>query len=184
MSQVITDAEKAAFLDRTVELLNCVKEGVVSMSEVLAGLQKLIDGDFDNAIVDLDADPFIPEGLFLKEHRKGGKRVFDPAQLSIYCSEEQRGAGRVVGVRLREELKELPVFNANLLDWLLLPENERLIPEEWQDKYVFFWGTIYEDENGDLFVRCLYCREGAWDSCEHALEEYLDCNDLSVVSAS
>jgi hypothetical protein len=185
MSQVITDAEKAAYLDCTIELLDCVKEGALSMSEVLAGLRKLIDGDEDGTTVNLNADPLIPEGLSVKEHWRGGRLAFDPDQTDLYLSDEQGvEEGGVAGTQLREELKDQRVFNANLLDWLLLPENQRLIPEEWKDKKVFFWGTIYCEDGEYLVVRYLCCRKGIWHSDERYLEEIWGPNDASVVSAS
>lgn len=48
------------------------------------------------------------------------------------------------------------VLSANVLDFLLI--NINLIPDYWKDKYVYFWGTIHEDENKDLCVRCLDLR--------------------------
>jgi len=39
-------------------------------------------------------------------------------------------------------------MNANVLDYLLA--HPELIPEDWKNKYVFFWGTIYRYSSGGL----------------------------------
>jgi hypothetical protein len=111
-------------------------------------------------IIDLDADPFVPGGWTLEEHRKGGQFEWDSARVALYLSPEQQGRKVIKGDRLRDELKGKPVFNANLLDYLLA--NPQLIPEEWKGKFVFFWGTIYRDSDGCLYVRCLFWGGGRW----------------------
>jgi hypothetical protein len=75
-------------------------------------------------------------------------------------SEPQKKGKRIDGNKLRKELKGKPIYNANLLDYLLA--NYHLIPEEWKSKYVFFWGTIYRDSDGDLYVRYLCWLVGRW----------------------
>ena len=167
MPQKITDVEKATFLDRTTELFHRAKNGTVPMSEVLAGLQKLIEGNFGLKIVDLDADPFIPEGWkVLPEDQLPnaikGLLAFDPAKLGLHLSKKQEGNGRIEGNKLREELNDQPVVNANLLDWLYRKENQHLIPDEWKGKAVFFWGTIYRGADGSLCVRFLDWFGGGW----------------------
>ena len=116
--------------------------------------------------VDLDADPFVQERFEVEEHIRGGQFVWDPAKVVVgLISREQTGRpSRVEGSQLRQEikLKSLPVFNANLLDWLL--QNPRLIPEEWKDKHVHFWGTIYRSTHGSSrpAVRCLMWLHNRW----------------------
>ena len=162
MSKKITEAEKATYLDRVTELFNRAKNGTVPMSPVLAGLQKLIEGDFGSKVVDLDANPFVPDGWSVEEHQKGGQFAFDPAKLGLHLSKKQEGDGRIEGNKLREELKAQPVVNANLLDWLYRKENQHLIPDEWKGKAVFFWGTIYRDADGSLCVRDLFWLGDGW----------------------
>lgn len=111
-------------------------------------------------LIDCDAAPFIPDGWQVEEHRKGGQFKFDPAMVKLYLSKGQRGGKRIEGAKLRTELAKKSVLNANVLDYLRKPENRRLIPAEWKDKYIYFWGTIYRGPDGSLFVRCLYCFDG------------------------
>lgn len=109
-------------------------------------------------LIDLDADPFIPNGWKVKEHKKGGLFKFDPANISLYLSKKQKN-GIVSGNDLHKELANKPTLNANVLDYLLA--HKELIPEEWKGKAIFFWGTIYRDSNGYLCVRCL-----GWDGSQ------------------
>jgi hypothetical protein len=97
----------------------------------------------------------------LEEHQKGGQFTWDASKVQLYISESQKKLRGIEGNELRKELADKPVYNANLLDYLL--KNPHLIPEEWKGKYVFFWGTIYRSSGGSLYVRDLYWRGGRWD---------------------
>jgi hypothetical protein len=51
-------------------------------------------------------------------------------------------------------------LSANVLDYLLAhPES---IPEDWKGKWVYFWGTIYRNADGSLYVRFLFWHGGRW----------------------
>lgn len=114
-------------------------------------------------IIDCDADPFVPDGWEVVEHHKGGQFKWnkEAQKDALYLSAAQKN-GSIEGNKLRKELVGKPVLNANALDDLLA--NPHLIPEEWKDKYVFFWGTVYRISDGDLFVRFLYWDVGGWYS--------------------
>jgi hypothetical protein len=117
----------------------------------------------NSKIVDLDADPFVPDGWSVEVHKIGGILDFDPAKIGLYLSEKQKVCAQAFeGYQLRKELKAQLAMNANLLDWLLHKENRHFIPEEWKEKAVFFWGTIYRDSDGRLIVRYLYWDDGVW----------------------
>ena len=117
-------------------------------------------------IIDCDADPFTPEGWKVEEHNKMGQLEWDPTRVILYLSPNQKDGKYVEGNKLRKELADKPVLNANVLDHLLA--NPHLIPKEWkvgeQDhaRYIFFWGTIYRYSNGYLCVRCLYFVGSRW----------------------
>ena len=112
-------------------------------------------------LIDCDADPFTPDGWKVEEHRKGAQFKWDVSKVSLYLSEPQKRGKSIRGNKLRDELKDQSVYNANVLDYLL--KNPHLIPEEWKGKYVFFWGTIYRHSDGSLFVRYLCWRFGRWN---------------------
>lgn len=125
--------------------------------------------------VDFSADPFLPDGWGVEEHqkgkvakleRKGDDLYLDGKKIEFWLSSEQK-RGVITGNILRAKLKGKPVLNANLLDHLL--KNSHLIPEAWKKeengntRYIFFWGTIYRDAGGRLYVRFLCWHGGRWD---------------------
>lgn len=112
--------------------------------------------------IDCNADPKIPyDGWKVEEHRRTGDFVWDPSKVTLYLSESQKNGKVIEGNKLRKELKDKPVLNANVLDYLLA--HPELIPEEWKGKYIFFWGTIYRGSDGHLGVRCLRWGGARWD---------------------
>jgi len=112
-------------------------------------------------VIDCDADSFLPSGWKgVEYHKKGGQLKLDLSKVKLHLSPNQMNGKCVEGNKLRKELASEPVLNANVLDYLL--SHPELIPKEWKGKYVFFWGTIYRDSDGDLCVRCLCWRGGAW----------------------
>jgi hypothetical protein len=133
-------------------------------------------------IVDLDADPMIPDGWEKEEHTKGGQFEFDPKQIALYLDEQQQAGGVILGNNLRKKLEGKGVYNANLLDFYLA--NPQLIPEEWKGKSVFFWGTIYRRSRGVLCVRYLYWSSGMWRWYYRWLDPGFDGHDPAVISAS
>jgi hypothetical protein len=112
-------------------------------------------------IIDCDKKPNIPfSGWTVESHKKQGKLAWDPSKIELYFSEKQK-TGVILGNDLRKELEDKPVLNASVLDYLL--KHQDLIPEEWKGKYVYFWGTIFRDALGGLFVGCLYWNGGTWN---------------------
>ena len=144
-------------------------------------------------VVDCDVDPYILSGWSLKdegaEHRKGGmvklERRGDDLyvngkKIELFLAEGQKDG--IKGRQLRSMLAEKLVLNANILDYLL--KNPKLIPESWKDKYVFFWGDVYRDSFGNLYVRYLYWGDDGWRWVYFWLDNvfYGDCP--AAVSAS
>lgn len=84
---------------------------------------------------------------------------FDPNDLVLHVEPEQK-KGTITGTVLRERMKGKGV-SAAILDYLL--KHTKLIPEEWKGKYVFFWGTIYRNSDGNLYVRYLYWNDSRWN---------------------
>ena len=113
-------------------------------------------------VIDLDVNPFCPNGLTVEEHQKGGTFHWDPTKVQLYLSKTQSKGEFIGGHDLRKDLAGKPVLKACLLDYLI--KNPHLIPDAWKGKAVFFWGTIYHDSVGDLYVRYLYWGDGQWHS--------------------
>jgi len=134
-------------------------------------------------VVDCDADPFLPQGWKKAEyHKGGGKLTLDPSKIRLHLLPNQMGGRYVEGNKLRKELASEPVFNANVLDYLLA--HQELIPKEWKGRCVFFWGTIYRNSYGYLYVRYLYWDDGAWDWRYDWLGSIFGGNDPAAVLAS
>jgi hypothetical protein len=108
-------------------------------------------------IIDLTAVPFIPDGWELEEHHGEGVWQFDSHHIQLWLTPLQSAGNSMEhGEHVIKELGDLPVLNANVLDWLLLPENQHLIPNGWRSKIIYFWGTIYSwNRRRWKVVRCL-----------------------------
>ncbi len=111
---------------------------------------------------------FIPEGWSVLPdseqlpNRVLGQVKFDPSKVKLHLDEGQKEGKRIQGNELRKKLVNEPVYTAHILDYLLKPENQHLIPEEWKDKVIFFWGTIYRASYGSLSVRSLNWHGDRW----------------------
>lgn len=141
-------------------------EAMVNKLGGMDGVRRLLSGqavvNIIKHVIDLDADPFIPDGWKVEEHKKGGQFEWDPAKVRLFLSEHQKDGKVIGGNDLRKEMAKKPAFNANLLDYLLA--NPSLIPEDWKGKAVFFWDTIYRYSDGNLLhVRFLYRDGKGWD---------------------
>lgn len=154
-------------LDRLGVSRDDLKRFRKSSSRVKAEVAKLIKGNGTSGqVIDCDADPFVPDGWKVEAHTKGGSLNFDPALVQFYLADGQKNGKSIEGNKLRKELANMSVMNANVLDYLLA--NPDLIPEDWKTdesgntRYIFFWGTIYRDSDGDLCVRCLCWGGGRW----------------------
>lgn len=139
-----------------------------------------------NHIINCSSDPFMPpewkkNGWTVEEHQKTGDLVWDPSKITLYLSDKQKNGGVISGKELRTELKGKPVLNANILDYLLA--HPELIPEELKDKTTFFWGTIYRDSDGRLYVRCLAWGGKRWNWYCIWLGGGWGDNDSAAVSA-
>ncbi|NNM83805.1 hypothetical protein HKL94_01115 [Candidatus Parcubacteria bacterium] len=167
MSDLMLDVGQANELKLAFRRADFSNEDIKRLCEgsVLAGVRSVLRGhaaiNVVEHVIDCDADPFVPEGWMVEEHQKGGQWKFDLKEVELFLSSGQKGRKYIEGNKLRKELAKKPVFNANVLDYLLA--NPHLIPEEWKGKYdVFFWGTVYRHRDGDLRVRYLYWDDGRW----------------------
>lgn len=146
------------------------KVKTLTKGEMLKRFGEVLDGYAEikplEYVIDCAADPVIPKecgkGWSVVEHRKGESLRWDRKVQTeaLYLSECQKNGKAVSGNELRKEMENQPVLNANVLDYLLA--HPRLITEEWKNKVVYFWGTIYRGPRGYLNVRCLYWDGGRW----------------------
>lgn len=159
----VMSTRQAAELDHALERNGCTPAHVKKMSSgsILTDFRQVLDGyaiiTVPEHLIDCDADP-VPGVWSVEEHRKGGMFQWDSAKVKLWLANGQKGGGRIEVNILRKELAKKPVLNANVLDYLLA--NPHLIPDEWN--IVFFWGTIYRGQDGNLYVRYLYRDSGRW----------------------
>lgn len=159
--------------DWTEEQIKKAAEGdfLAQVRRVLLGHAEIVTPDH---VIDCDATPSIPDGLsILPDDEQLPNRVQgafkwdkESQENALHLDKRQKGGEWIQGNKLRNKLRKAlsnqPVLTANLLDYLL--DKPHLIPEEWKGKAVFFWGTIYRDPDGDLFVRFLFWRGDRWNS--------------------
>lgn len=161
--EFIITACKAGFEVKDFAILARSEEKLREVLTFVRGYSEIKQIDY---IIDCDADPFVPEGWKVEEHRKGGQLEWDPTKVNFHLSENQKDGKVIRGNELRKELASMAVLNANVLDYLL--KNPQLIPDEWKKdengntRYIFFWGTIYRHSVGYLCVRCLSFYGGRW----------------------
>ena len=158
----LADALEAAGYD--LSLVTAMRSQVGQLKQfrvVLAGQAQIVPKQH---FINCDADPFLPDSWSVHEENQLPRRIrgtleWNPAKVALWLSDEQ-SRGAVIGEELKKELASQAVLPANVLDYLLA--NPHLIPEEWKGKYVFFWGTVYRNRFGDLFVRCLFWVGDRW----------------------
>ena len=176
-------------LPRTGEIDSTTAEGwnrnQKALKNVLAGA--LLPSK-EMHLINCDADPFVPSDWKVEEHKKGGQFAFNPAKVKFYLSPNQQDGKRIEGNKLRKELENKPILNANVLDYLLA--HPELIPEDWKEdekgdtRFIFFWGTIYRNSRGGLYVRFLYWGDGSWYWGFYWLDNDWDGVDPAVAPAS
>lgn len=156
MNQFADALEVAGFSPGNLTELRSSPDILKQLMKVLSGQSEIVAIKYT---IDLDADPFSPNGWKVKKHIQDGQFEWDPKKVALY---QYKGEGReiVQGQQLCEELEDKPVFNANLLDFLL--DHQNLIPNEWMSHLVFFWGTLYRNLHDLTDVRCLVWSDSKW----------------------
>lgn len=140
---------------------------------------------FTEEIIDFSPLPMVPKKEWkVKYHFNIGFRKLSLMKFFFYFTPGQLVHTGTMGSRLYLVVKEKTTIPANLLDYFLRhPED---IPEELKGNpseifYTFFWGTIYEDQYGICWVRCLYFDHGsdAWKGGAHSFDlEYKEHDEF------
>lgn len=121
--------------------------------DVIRGLAEIKKIEY---AVDCSTPPFIPDGLYIDEHREEEIFIIDPTKGPCDLTRKQKDKSSM-GVDIRNELRRKKIMNVNVLDYLI--ENPELIPEKWNDKLIYFWGTVYKSSCGQLHLPCLDTRK-------------------------
>jgi len=178
MNQLGDALELAAFTPEEVSALRNFPHWS-RIRDVIRGKAEI---SYPQRLIDCDADPFVPDGWAVESHAKGGQLMFDRAKIRLYLSKAQEKGKPVEGNKLRKELADQPVLNANVLEYLLV--HPELIPDEWKGKCVFFWGTIYRYSNGHLYVRYLDWDDVRWFWHIRWLDDDCFTGNLAIILAS
>lgn len=156
----------------TVEAVFNKLGGVDGIKRFLAGNVDVVIKDH---VINCGVDPYKPDGWNVESHqdqgemkltRDGDNLYLDGKKIEFFLSPNQAEGKSIKGDNLRKELEGKPVLNACVLDYLR--EHPELIPESWKvdekgrPRYIFFWGTIYRNSDGDLCVRCLCWFGDGW----------------------
>ncbi len=122
-----------------------------------------------------EENPMVPAGWKVIQHNGGSKRVWTDRSFGLLRPKSRGGNAQ------REEFKNEPVLNACHLDWLLA--NPYCIPNFSHQSTYLFWGTIYQDEEGDLVVRSLsrYGIGWGWHGSYFRYANQFDEGRLAVV---
>ena len=119
-----------------------------------------------NSVLNFNTDPHIPDDLSIHPEDQIGSRMTGSWKLGLdkiglHLDAGQQGGKTIVGHELKKQLEGQRVFPAHVLDYLY--EHPQMIPEVWKGKAVFFWGTIYRDSGGNLYIRYIEWNDGGWD---------------------
>ena len=160
----------------TEERIRRFQSGELVLVERSKVNRRWIKIDENTIAVDLESSPRLPfAGAEVEQHTGVGGAIFQKRADDLYrngrkvvlrLSERQMNGKSLKGYELRDELTGKPVLNANELDALY--DNPHLLPEDWKKdekgniRFIFFWGTIYRNSDGHLFVRYIFFSDGAW----------------------
>lgn len=131
-------------------------------------------------MIKLSTKAFIPKGYTWTVERHEPMKSFDPKSLQLHFEPEQE-KGFIQGEVLAERMKGKGL-NSNVLEYLL--KHTELIPEDWKNSCVFFWGTVYRHAGGFLCVRYLVWNGGRWVWHYFWLGRVWDSGCPAAVSAS
>ena len=111
-------------------------------------------------IIDCDVLPTPPHNeTTICKHVTHGRLVWDKDRQkeALYICKGQYGQDSMPAMDILTELRDKPVLNANVLEYLL--NNQDAIPNEWRNENLFymFWGTLYYNHAESMtYVRSLH----------------------------
>lgn len=156
LSEITATLERLAYYGVGREDLRRFRSGSGALTHAVVDILKhgekaLTFGRHYRHIIDGDAEPHVPKGLRVVAHRRCGKWRWHPDAVSLFWTESQKkeSARDLVSYDLfQKELQGVSVLNANVL-WYLY-ERQWLIPPNWSNYIVFFWGTVYRESKEDF----------------------------------
>lgn len=108
--------------------------------------------------IDTDETPTLPyESWSIVENKTFGKIAWKPEDYELYLVDEQK-TGYISGHSLREKLKDEPVMNLAMAQYLT--EHPKLYPKSWKGQHIYFWGTLVQNSDDSLYVPYLIESDG------------------------
>lgn len=144
---------------KSLDQSQLVKE--LSGNAILVNLDIAPKKPFD----ELEVEKHIGGGWVKLEKRADGLYMND-RKIVLHYSVPDYGWKLTKGSEMLHMLRGYPVLNANVLDALI--EHSHLIPDEWEEKIVFFWGSLFRGFS--LWVRYLSRNNNGWCSYECRLD--------------
>ena len=132
---------------------------VVNKTTIMVNLASAPVLPFDNAAIEHNAG-----GGWVKVEKKKDGLYVNGEKVVLRLAPAQK-TGTIRGHELRTELGN-NVLHPNILDALY--DHAHLIPDDFKQdeqgrtRYIFFWGVIFRDSYGHLFVRFLAWPGGTW----------------------
>lgn len=131
--------------------------GMNGVTDFLRGVTDVVERKHE---INLDADPYIPDGGTVVRHDKHGTVQWFPSNMEL------RPGNKPFTWETRS------FWNATLLDWLLRRDNQQFIPTAWrytpsgEPRRIYFLGTQYgyQDESEGRVSRYMEWseRSGTW----------------------
>jgi len=116
---------------------------------------------------------FVPPGIAIApveqqfRNRMQGSFIGDLATVSLYVPTKDHQSCWTTLPTVRQELSGQPVYGAVLADYLM--SNQEQINPEWRGIFLSFWGTIFQDQDGALWVASMFYHGGHWHLCYSSL---------------
>lgn len=165
----------------------------LSEGDFLTQIRPLVKGYAEVKIIEPSIDctvcPYCPEGFVILPDKKQIQSRFkgqlkwnrEVQKNALFTTEEQMNEKLVNVGKLREGVIGQRVLPANVADFLL--KNPNHIPEEWDDIFVYFWGTIFQG-HGRFWIRSL-CGSGNTRECIMVhFDDYTGSEGQAALAAS
>ena len=131
---------------------------------------------FSDANLDFNKQPNLPPGWSIYSHnlRSGYRELrLNSLQFELFGLIRQYEGSVVAGKDIYREVQKRSPLPANLLDHFLSHPDD--IPEELKGDgqtilYVFFWDTVYLNDEMNKCVRGMYF-ENEWKECAHCFDD-------------
>ncbi len=160
---------------------------VKRMIDVIRNKSEIKDIDY---YINFDYCLLLPDGLRLGQlpGSVGGSVRFnsDQGKNKLYLTHLQMSArisrARITGKMLLEEFRKIEskvLLGIQLLHFYL--SHPQLIPANWENEKIFFWGTICRDYGNKLYVPFMFYNGKEWESDFRCLDLNFDYEDSAIV---